>query len=345
MVFTGFLQITADVYSRLGIGSFFKIEDIGSLISGLLGASLLIASILFVLFLLWSATRWITAGGDKSQVEMARQRLTNATTGLIIIAAIWATFFVVVYILGLPIRLTGSGSGPPPPIPTSTPAPPGDCGSKCTESSECNGTLKCVDYSYCANLSCPSESTCICPDPTPTPTPTPLPTPTPTPATCDGLGGFCVDDASECAAPPIGMLDCTFGEGCCTAGPAPTPTPPPPPPILDAYCYTESGNFICIVPNLSSGTNCVEKCGLSYTCTSVGSNYPDADNCNKKTKGSCNSPPPSSCTDEICPDGGICDYDGALSTQWTFCRCEEYGSGDNCSTSADDVCKKKSLNS
>jgi hypothetical protein len=95
------LQTTVDVGSRLGIGTFFRITDVGSLVSGVLSATLIFASIAFVLYFAWGAMRWMTAGGDKTQVEIARQRITNAMIGLTLVAAAWAVYLLVIYVLGL----------------------------------------------------------------------------------------------------------------------------------------------------------------------------------------------------------------------------------------------------
>jgi uncharacterized membrane protein len=99
-----FGAISVDIGSRLGIGTFFEITDVGSVVSSIMVAALIIASILFVLYFVWSAFRWLTAGGDKTQIEIARQRMTNAFVGLILTAAIWAVFLIVIYILGLPVN-------------------------------------------------------------------------------------------------------------------------------------------------------------------------------------------------------------------------------------------------
>ena len=92
-----------DIINDLGIGSYFKITSVGSVISGILSTTLITASILFIFYFIWSATGWIMSGGDKGRVQMARQRMTNAFVGLVLVSAIWAVFLVVIYILGLPV--------------------------------------------------------------------------------------------------------------------------------------------------------------------------------------------------------------------------------------------------
>lgn len=112
MILLTFLQTTVDIGSQLG--TFFSITDVGSLISGILGAALLFASIAFVLYFVWGALGWLTAGGDKTQLELAKQRITNAFIGLVLVAVAWAIYLLVIHVLGLGgvINLTG---GPAPP--------------------------------------------------------------------------------------------------------------------------------------------------------------------------------------------------------------------------------------
>lgn len=101
-VFAG--SVPVNVSSRLDIGTFFLITDIGSLISGVIGMALVVGALAFILYFAMSAFNWTTAGGDKSKVEAAKQRMTNATVGLTLIAATWAIYLLVIYILGLPIN-------------------------------------------------------------------------------------------------------------------------------------------------------------------------------------------------------------------------------------------------
>lgn len=98
---TAIFPVTINIYNRLGVGSFFKITDVGSLISGALGATLIIAALAFIIYFVWGALNWLTAGGDKTQIEQARQRITQALIGLILVAASWAVYLLVFYVLGL----------------------------------------------------------------------------------------------------------------------------------------------------------------------------------------------------------------------------------------------------
>lgn len=81
----------------------FKIEEIGSLISGAVGVALLIAVMLVFVYLVWGGISWITSGGDKGKTEEARNRITSAIVGLAIVAAAWAVIKLVEFFFGITI--------------------------------------------------------------------------------------------------------------------------------------------------------------------------------------------------------------------------------------------------
>ncbi len=49
-------------------------------------ASIVIGGLLLIMYLLWGALSWITAGGDKARVEQARTQITHAIVGFAILA-------------------------------------------------------------------------------------------------------------------------------------------------------------------------------------------------------------------------------------------------------------------
>lgn len=92
------------------IQDLIQYEDIGTLISRVLSWGLIAAALLALLFLLWGGIQWILSGGDKAQLESARNRITGALIGLVVVAAVWAIFLIIIHVLGLPIETSGSPS-------------------------------------------------------------------------------------------------------------------------------------------------------------------------------------------------------------------------------------------
>lgn len=87
-----------------------KIEDIkpgtgyatnfGTMFSAILNVVMLVAALLVFAYMIWGGVEWITSGGDKSKAESARNKLTAAIIGLVIVAASYAVVTLVVQFLG-----------------------------------------------------------------------------------------------------------------------------------------------------------------------------------------------------------------------------------------------------
>lgn len=169
---------------------FFRITSLGTVLRGTLAISLILAGFAFTGYLVWKAIAWITAGGDKNQLALARTGITNAAIGLTLVAVAWAIYILVVYLLGLPITLISTGTTPPPlPSPTPTPPPGGPptvgCYQTCNPPySYCENPWVCSGE-ICVNPNCPGEPDCVCPVPTVIPTPTPTPIIVIGPEVCD----------------------------------------------------------------------------------------------------------------------------------------------------------------
>ncbi len=74
--------------------------SIGSLITGVLNFVMLIAAILVFMYLIMGGIEWITSGGDKSKTESARNKITAAIIGLVVLAASYAILQLALNFLG-----------------------------------------------------------------------------------------------------------------------------------------------------------------------------------------------------------------------------------------------------
>ncbi len=88
--------------------------EIGNVISAIVGILLLVSAILAFLYLILGGIQWITSGGDKSAMETARNKITSAIVGLIIVAASWAVMLLIGQFIGFDIL---KGNVPIPTIP------------------------------------------------------------------------------------------------------------------------------------------------------------------------------------------------------------------------------------
>ena len=77
-----------------------QIESVGMLIQSVIGTMLIIAALLAFIYLILGGIQWITSGGDKAGMETARNKITHAIVGLVIVGAAWAIMILVQNFLG-----------------------------------------------------------------------------------------------------------------------------------------------------------------------------------------------------------------------------------------------------
>lgn len=84
----------------------FPIQDLGGtggLLTALIQTSIILASIGFFVYLIIGGIRWLTSGGDKAATQGARDSITHAATGLLIVLAAYGIARIVEIAFGLNI--------------------------------------------------------------------------------------------------------------------------------------------------------------------------------------------------------------------------------------------------
>ena len=79
------------------------IADFSPVISGVLQIIMIIAALICFIYLVWGGIEWMTSGGEKSAVAAARQRISAAFVGLLIVLAAWAIITLLEYLFGFSI--------------------------------------------------------------------------------------------------------------------------------------------------------------------------------------------------------------------------------------------------
>lgn len=98
------MKVLADATINIPLPSGqIKITEIGQLVSALVGTMLILAALLAFFYLILGGIQWITSGGDKTGMEAARNKITHAIVGLIIVGAAWAIMVLVQNFLGVTI--------------------------------------------------------------------------------------------------------------------------------------------------------------------------------------------------------------------------------------------------
>ena len=63
---------------------------VATIVSALITLVLIIAALVFFFMLIIGGIKWITSGGDKAAMEMARGRVISAIVGIVILFSTWA---------------------------------------------------------------------------------------------------------------------------------------------------------------------------------------------------------------------------------------------------------------
>lgn len=81
--------------------SFFPVSDIGTLLTGVINAAIIIGALAALMFIILGGIQWITSGGDKNKTDEAQKKITNAVVGLIVTVAAYAIWLAIKSFLGL----------------------------------------------------------------------------------------------------------------------------------------------------------------------------------------------------------------------------------------------------
>ena len=85
-----------DVLLNQNEGTYFQ-----RLIPSLVGLAFVIGAVIFVFMLITGGVQWIASGGDKTSLEGARGRITNAIVGIIILLSVFALIKVIEGFFGI----------------------------------------------------------------------------------------------------------------------------------------------------------------------------------------------------------------------------------------------------
>jgi len=85
--------------------------DIGQMINKALNFVMVLGALLVFMYLIWGGIEWITSGGDKGKTESARNKITAAIIGLIVLASSWAILMLILGFLGTDLNTLFESAG------------------------------------------------------------------------------------------------------------------------------------------------------------------------------------------------------------------------------------------
>jgi len=100
--------LVSNVNKAFGANNPFKYDDLGCLVANGITWALVAASLAMLGYLILGGVTWITSAGEKNKLESARDKITAALVGIVIVIASWAIFIILQFALGLPVGLTNN---------------------------------------------------------------------------------------------------------------------------------------------------------------------------------------------------------------------------------------------
>jgi len=109
MSFISQIHAQEDLGTIGGLGTFHDIDPtqaptiFETLASSIFGFLTLVAGLAFILYFVLGAINWITSGGEEARVEKAKNQMTSAAIGLIIVVAAYTVIGIVGTVVGFDI--------------------------------------------------------------------------------------------------------------------------------------------------------------------------------------------------------------------------------------------------
>ena len=92
-----------DLVPTSGLGQPLSGLQLSGIIRAAINLVLIVAAVVFFFMLVIGGVRWITSGGDKANTETARNQITAALVGLVIVFAAWAIIQLIQTFFGITI--------------------------------------------------------------------------------------------------------------------------------------------------------------------------------------------------------------------------------------------------
>ena len=83
-------------------------NKLNTALSGIVGFLTIIAALWFLIQFIIAGFNWINAGVDKGRAQEAREKITNAVVGLLVVVSAWVIVAIIGSLVGLEILNPGS---------------------------------------------------------------------------------------------------------------------------------------------------------------------------------------------------------------------------------------------
>ncbi len=99
--------ISTNIDSEVQKTNFFKFTSIGEFVVNLFQIALIIGSIMTFVYLVWGGIQWITSGGNQEAAKGAKEKITDAIFGLVMLSVVWVIWRLILFFVGISPTVTG----------------------------------------------------------------------------------------------------------------------------------------------------------------------------------------------------------------------------------------------
>lgn len=99
--FGGGFQPPTKAYSENSLTTDGVLSNLELFISNIIGFLTVLAGLFFIFYFILAAFNWVTAGGEQSKLQKARDQMINGVIGLILIVAAYGVIGLIGSVIGL----------------------------------------------------------------------------------------------------------------------------------------------------------------------------------------------------------------------------------------------------
>ena len=103
----GTIQPPSKAYSEGSATGGTAISNLEGFISAIIGMLTILAGLFFIVYFILGAFKWLSAGGDSSKVQKARDQIVQGVIGLIVVVAAFSIIGLIGTVLGLNLLRPG----------------------------------------------------------------------------------------------------------------------------------------------------------------------------------------------------------------------------------------------
>lgn len=93
-----------------GVTDFFGFKCIMEIVFRFVDVAIIVSGIALLVYLVWGGVEWLVSGGDKTKIQSAQSRISNAVIGVAFIAVSYAIWLLALTFFGIDVSTVCSAN-------------------------------------------------------------------------------------------------------------------------------------------------------------------------------------------------------------------------------------------